>query len=76
MKHELPNTNQYARCFVVRVNRTDASLAVVVSKWGEKWAGANVEHARPKVSLALVRFAHEDAVTATTKQPLNSVKCG
>jgi hypothetical protein len=31
----------------------------------EKWAGADSDHARPQVSLALARFAREDAVAAT-----------
>src|SRR6056297_3954287 len=44
----------------------------------EKWASANSNHARlaPLVSLALVRFAHENAVTATREPSLRKTKVG
>jgi len=49
-------------------------------KLREQWAGANSNHARlaPLASLALVRFAHENAVTATRrpKEILVRGNCG
>jgi hypothetical protein len=38
--------------------------SLVGRKWG-KWAGTNLNRARPAVSLALARFAREDVVAAT-----------